>query len=104
MSIPIAFLDLDNRPGWHHHAACRATGNEPFFRTRGHTITAARQVCAGCPVQAECRAYATATHQRFGVWGGLRATDLRPGRLPAALAAWDAWLDAYWAGECRDCA
>lgn len=37
----------------------------------------AKAVCAGCPVQAQCREWALATGQDTGVWGGLTDTERR---------------------------
>lgn len=61
---------------WRHAAAC--AGEEPdLFFPVGSTgpalaqIKAAKQVCARCPVRAECLAFALDTRQVFGVWGGL---------------------------------
>jgi WhiB family redox-sensing transcriptional regulator len=34
-------------------------------------VARAKKICAGCPVQAECAAYALAHEEEFGVWGGL---------------------------------
>ncbi len=36
----------------------------------------AKAVCAGCPVQAECLAFAVETRQVHGVWGGLGEEEL----------------------------
>lgn len=36
-------------------------------------VTAAREVCAGCPVRLACLAYAVRTAPEFGVWAGLDA-------------------------------
>ena len=37
----------------------------------------AKRVCAGCEVVVECRDYALATRQPFGVWGGLDEEERR---------------------------
>ncbi|WP_366139797.1 WhiB family transcriptional regulator [uncultured Modestobacter sp.] len=37
----------------------------------------AASLCAGCPVLAECRAYAVAAREPHGVWGGLTWSDRR---------------------------
>jgi Transcription factor WhiB len=34
-------------------------------------VTQAKRICAGCPVQPECLAFALRTHQSHGIWGGL---------------------------------
>jgi hypothetical protein len=35
------------------------------------TILAAREICDNCPVLDDCRAYALATGEPAGIWGGL---------------------------------
>ena len=54
-------------PSWHERAACRS-GEVDFFDERPDAITAARAVCASCPVVAQCRHYGR--DERHGVWGG----------------------------------
>ena len=58
--------------------ACVTTDTELFFHPdnergprREAREAAAKAVCAGCPVLAQCRDYALATREPFGVWGGL---------------------------------
>lgn len=49
---------------------------------------AAKQVCASCPVQAECLEYAIDANEIHGVWGGLGQRDrqrLRRERVAEAL-------------------
>ena len=70
---------------WQRQAACRHTDPALFFPERGtpvhRTIAAARRVCAGCPVQLDCRAYARHHHEPFGIWGGeTERTRPRPPR------------------------
>ena len=52
---------------WAAEAACRDMGPAVFFVERNSD---AKAVCAGCPVQAECLAYALTHNERHGVWGG----------------------------------
>lgn len=59
---------------WTDDAACRGMDSAIFFPTVGHAADAARAVCAGCPVRAECLTEALATESaphRFGVRGGM---------------------------------
>lgn len=68
-------------------AACRPMDPELWFPAgEGHGATAAqlreqtvtaRAVCAGCPVRAQCLAWALDTRQQFGVWGGLTTPERR---------------------------
>jgi hypothetical protein len=65
------------RPDWAERAACRGM-TALFFPERGesgHTVTWARQVCAGCPVRTECAEYGL--HERFGIWGGMTDVERR---------------------------
>ena len=41
-------------PWWHKAAACRGAESDLFFLERGHTSTAARAICADCPVAGVC--------------------------------------------------
>lgn len=52
---------------WIDHAACARTTPAEFHADS----EAAKKVCAGCPVQAECLAFATANRMPVGVWGGV---------------------------------
>jgi WhiB family transcriptional regulator, redox-sensing transcriptional regulator len=66
------------RLAWISQAACRDQDPELFFPERGHARqgTAAKQVCAGCPVQGPCRdlAVKTATGRNddHGIFGGTK--------------------------------
>lgn len=82
---------------WRDHAACKSCSPELFFPagTTGAAfdeITAAKAVCAVCPVQTACLRFALATNQAYGIWGGttedervqIKRLSRRP---PAALSA-----------------
>lgn len=58
---------------WADRAACRFYPQSVFFPEAGgyHAYAEAKAVCATCPVQAECAAYALRTGQPAGCWGGL---------------------------------
>src|SRR5918992_3721911 len=67
---------------WRRDAACRNLGSSLFFAPDGERAsarrrreTAAKAVCARCPVRMPCALYALATHQSHGVWGGLGEDD-----------------------------
>jgi hypothetical protein len=81
-----------------HRAACRSVDPEVFFPTATHgpeyeaQVSIAKAVCAGCPVRAECLAWAL-PHQSDGIAGGMteyerrhelarRRAARRGGRLP----------------------
>lgn len=94
-------LERDEVPGevrdWRARAACRDMDGELFFPTaeagqeRERAEAAAKRVCAGCPVRAQCLAWALEVLP-FGVAGGLgeaeraalRRTGGRAGRARRA--------------------
>lgn len=65
-------------PGWHEWALCGGMSFATFFGAasderptmKRSEITAARAVCAGCPVKRECLTSAMVHREQFGVWGG----------------------------------
>lgn len=65
---------------WARDAACANTDPEPFHPTR-HTrkqlIRAAKELCATCPVAAECLADALDRDEAYGIWGGLDTIERR---------------------------
>ncbi len=77
--------DISRLPGpiadvwdWQYRGACRAVDPELFFHPEGERgprkerrESAAKAVCARCPVLASCRAHALAVREPYGVWGGL---------------------------------
>ena len=85
-------VDLIERPEWMQSAACRGMDTALFYPTVGEPGTAAKRVCAGCPVAAECLAYAVNLGEHHGIWGGVaekqrrriraRVADGKPGPLP----------------------
>ena len=67
---------------WQFDGACRTVDSEVFFSPeseRGLRRTEredrAKQVCAGCPVVEQCRAFALQTREAYGVWGGMSAGE-----------------------------
>ena len=69
--------------GWRQRAACAGAADgsleKVFFPAQGRDRSLpAKAICALCPVTEECLAFAMATEvnsDRFGVWGGLSATE-----------------------------
>ncbi len=60
---------------WRSAAACRSADPELFFpiSNSGRSlaqITAAKAICADCPVRCECLTFARRTRQVYGIWGG----------------------------------
>ncbi len=67
---------------WRHRAACRDEDPELFFPvgTSGPALTQvaeAKAVCHRCPVASDCLAWALATGQDAGVWGGMSEEERR---------------------------
>lgn len=63
---------------WQLHGACREADSTLFFHpesergpARRNRDAAAKEICATCPVLAECRAHALTTREPYGVWGGM---------------------------------
>ncbi len=78
-------------PGWEVFARCREAGvsTDLFFSDELADITAAKLICAECPVLAECLQEAIARAEPCGVWGGqlfcnghILAQKRRRGRPP----------------------
>jgi WhiB family redox-sensing transcriptional regulator len=83
--------------GWQEAAACRGEDTLLFFGPDGERQPErdirerkAKAVCATCPVQADCLAYAISRPEKYGTWGGLndeeRAAERRR-RMRRANAA-----------------
>jgi WhiB family redox-sensing transcriptional regulator len=63
---------LSRRPSdWQSRALCAQTDPEAFYPEQGGSTRAAKKICLGCEVRAECLEYALVHDERFGVWGGL---------------------------------
>jgi WhiB family redox-sensing transcriptional regulator len=65
-------------PDWREAARCRTADPDLFFHPEGERAKAryvrlrrARQVCTQCPVMRECAAFAVASREGFGIWGGM---------------------------------
>lgn len=66
---------------WRHRAQCRGTSEPDAFFPAGinarQQTAEAKAVCHRCPVAEECLAWAIATAQDAGVWGGLDEDERR---------------------------
>jgi WhiB family redox-sensing transcriptional regulator len=56
---------------WIDEAACASADPEVFFAAGPESDAVAKQYCAICPVRDQCRDYALASGEEFGIWGGL---------------------------------
>lgn len=81
--VPLELVDVSD--GWELDARCRGEEDALFFgpnrfepkRERLAREQAAKAICAGCPVVAECRDFALRHGEMYGVWGGLGEGDRR---------------------------
>lgn len=83
--------DMSRLPGpvidaweWQYQGACRDVDTEQFFHpegergsTRRRRAATAKAICATCPVIEQCREYALATQEPYGIWGGMTEEERR---------------------------
>lgn len=63
---------------WREDALCRQVAPEVFFPTAGNGhARMAKDICRACTSIDDCRSYALANNERYGVWGGLSEHDRR---------------------------
>jgi WhiB family redox-sensing transcriptional regulator len=83
---------------WQMDGACRGEDPRLFFHPEGERgearaerQSAAKAICATCPVITECATHALAVKEPYGVWGGLtedeRAAIYRRHRYAAVTLA-----------------
>jgi WhiB family redox-sensing transcriptional regulator len=65
------------RSEWQQQAACRGHGPADFVRGPRSDYAALRELCASCPVRAECLEYALAEESLTGLWGGTSDAERR---------------------------
>lgn len=81
-------FDPDNQPilpnKWADRAACIDVDPEIFFPTAQvgpltskEQVRVAKQICATCPVNQECKTYALMTNTKHGIWGGTTVIERR---------------------------
>lgn len=74
---------------WQDRGRCRDLDPELFFppldgesaEQRHARESAAKAVCAGCPVRSECLSWALTHRERLGVWGGLTERERKTARV-----------------------
>ncbi|MCD2195794.1 WhiB family transcriptional regulator [Actinomycetospora endophytica] len=77
---------------WRTLAACRDEDPELFFpvgtgEASRADVAAAKAVCRGCPVVSPCLAWALASGQDAGVWGGTSEGERRALRRAVRVRA-----------------
>jgi WhiB family redox-sensing transcriptional regulator len=71
--LAVGWQDRD----WTASALCAQTDPEIFFPNQGESPSAAKAVCARCPVRSPCLEEALATARAWGVWGGMTPSERR---------------------------
>lgn len=71
------FLAAVYGQSWRLDAACRGVDSEVFFPARGdrEAETAAKTICAQCPVIRECLDFALDNREPLGIWAGTSARE-----------------------------
>ncbi len=94
-------------PAWQARAACRHTDPDLFFPELAGEGDEAKRICAGCPVRADCGAWAAANNFCFGIWGGVDFEQPRSKRLCRnnlhVMDAVNTYVDSDGHRNCRDC-
>lgn len=84
-------ISLTNTEKWTVDGLCQQIDPELFFPERASDTRAAKLICnSGCPVKAECLAYAMLHRIGPGVWGGTSDFDRRKMFKKSAAATPDA--------------
>lgn len=98
-------------PPWHDDAACRGMDPELWFPRRGEPTRPAQDVCATCPVVADCLDWALGNGEQFGIWGGTSERERRRMRRRAVACrrcgrrfVSDGAPRVYCSDACRDAA
>ncbi|MET9351292.1 WhiB family transcriptional regulator [Streptomyces termitum] len=79
---------------WMSSGLCRTAGADELF-VEGTAQNRAKTLCTGCPVRAECLAYALDGRIEHGVWGGMTERERRAllKRRPT-VRSWSRLLEA----------
>ena len=79
---PVRLIDEDD---WRADAACWGVDSDLFFPEPHQSADPAREICAECPVAADCLGYALRSHIVHGVWGGKSPDERRQSRRTRVL-------------------
>jgi hypothetical protein len=73
----LALITLDARPAGRTggRMPCEDDPEKWFAEEGSAAVTEAKQACRACPARIPCLRFAMLTGERFGVWGGLSASD-----------------------------
>jgi WhiB family redox-sensing transcriptional regulator len=80
---------VPNTPGrWSDRAACKGETQTFYANNNNKTaINKAVATCRACPVIIECKQYAMANSEEFGVWGGMTPEQRTRNTPPARKRA-----------------
>ena len=78
-------MSAEEVPSWQFRAACRGEEAALFFapgyferkEEKDAREVKAKEICARCPVRADCLEYAVRIKEPHGVWGGLNESERR---------------------------
>lgn len=80
-------FSLEPAQAWRDNALCARTDPALFHPEEGQSASAAKTVCAVCPVRAECLEHALTRSEPDGVWGGLTVRERRALKRQTRAAA-----------------
>lgn len=64
-----------SRGEWRSRARCAGQPDVRFYPEHRQSSAPGKEVCAGCPVLAQCGVFAFEQADRNGVWGGLAGNE-----------------------------
>ena len=70
-------MTTTDNPDWRAEALCAQVGGDIWFPPKGASVTAARNICARCKVQAECLTDALQEDRQHGVRAGMTERERR---------------------------
>jgi WhiB family redox-sensing transcriptional regulator len=87
MSIEDGRFDWNNELGheyigslendWRNKAECKGASVNEMFPPDASSEVVAKEYCCRCSVTEQCLAAAINNNERYGIWGGLNATERR---------------------------
>ncbi len=95
----LAMFDRERseRHDFYDYAACHGAPTEYFFPGQGQAayLDRGRRICAQCPVQRECLAFAMENFDDNGLWGGALPEQRRQWLIDGVSAdeAWETLLE-----------
>lgn len=75
MSDIMGMGPLVNTQPWVESAVCTSVDPDLWYPDHGESGSAAKAICATCPVKIPCLEYALSREERWGIWGGVSANQ-----------------------------